>query len=87
MYQPDDRIHKNELGFLSLNGKRFVVNTRIGVPRNSVIEDFGGALRCWASRVWLDEEAAAFVRENADFNPGGNNFTWKKDFYLKVGGR
>ena len=84
--QPDDRIRRNELGVLSLNGKRYVISTRRGLPRNATVETFAGYLRCWACKKALDEEAAAFVRENADYNPDNNTFAWKKGFYLKIGG-
>jgi hypothetical protein len=63
--QPDPRIHKNDLASFTSNGKRFVVNGSPGVPRNACIEEVGGRLRCWASHVWLDDAAAAFVRANA----------------------
>lgn len=75
--QPDHRIHKYELGSFTMNGKRFVVNLRPGVPRNACIEEFrNGGLRCWASHNWLDDEAAEFVRANATFNQESNHFVW-----------
>lgn len=74
--QPDSRIRKYELGSFTLEGKKFVVNLRPGVPRNACIEEFDGGLRCWASHTWLDNDAAAFVRENSV--PTKNNaFVWK----------
>lgn len=75
--QPDNRIRASELGSLSLNGKRFVVNLRPGVPRNACIEEVNGLLRCWASHRWLDDEAAAFVRENS-VKTENNAFVWKE---------
>jgi hypothetical protein len=77
--QPDNRIHKHELGsFTPKPGKtRFVVNLRPGVPRNACVEEFReGALRCWASHTWLDETAAEYVRNNATFNVDQNSFVW-----------
>jgi len=79
--QPDDRIHVKNLGSFTPDGKgkRFVINLKQGVPRNACIEkDRDGVLRCWASHSWLDEEAAAYVRENATFNPEGNSFCWNE---------
>lgn len=76
--QPDNRIHKYELGAFTKNGKRFVVNLRPGVPYNAVIEEHdGGTLRCWASHRFLDEEAASFVKNNAT-KTDKNAFIWKK---------
>ena len=75
--QPDNRIHKHELGSFTLNGKRFVVNLKPGVPRNACIEEFrNGALRCWASYQWLDDEAAEYVSANATYNAENNHFVW-----------
>lgn len=74
--QPDERIKRHELGSFTLGGKKFVVNLRPGVPRNACIEEFRGALRCWASHTWLNDEAAAFVRENAVLTEQ-NAFVWK----------
>lgn len=77
--QPDNRVHKHELGSFTIHGKRFVVNLRPGVPRNACIEEFrNGGLRCWASHNWLDDRAAAFVRENAAFNAEQNHFVWNE---------
>ncbi len=77
--QPDSRIHKHELGLLNLDGQRFVVNLRRGVPFNSCVEKFrNGSLRCWASHNYLDDEAADFVRENSTFNPDTNSFVWNE---------
>lgn len=81
--QPDERINTEDLGVLIMNNKRFAVNTRRGQPFNAVIEDFGGALRCWASRIPLTDEAAAFVRKNATFQPEQNNFVWNRDIRLE----
>lgn len=76
--QPDNRIHRWELGSWTPTGgtKRFVVNLRRGVPYNACVETFrDGTLRCWASHSWLDDEAAAFVLANA--TPTGKNaFSW-----------
>jgi len=77
-FQPDNRIHRHELGSLIINGKNFVVNRRRGVPFNSVIELVNGHLRCWASHRPLDEEAAAYVRANADYMAENNSFIWKR---------
>lgn len=80
--QPDHRIHMRDLGVLDLNGKRFVINLRPGVPFNACIEEFKGSLRCWASHNWLDDEAAAFVRNNA--TPTDNNaFVWNEGVRVK----
>lgn len=81
--QPDTRIRKHELGSFTHNGKRFVVNLRPGVPRNACIEVFrNGALRCWASHTWLDDEAAQFVRDNSI--PTRNNaFVWNEGVKVK----
>ena len=77
--QPDQRIHKFELGSFTNNGKRFVVNLRPGVPRNACIERINeNSLRCWASHTFLDHKAAKFVEEHAVFNPERNHFTWKE---------
>jgi hypothetical protein len=76
--QPDNRIHRWELGSWTPVGgtKRFVVNLRRGVPYNACVETFrNGALRCWASHNWLDNEAAAFVRDNATQTDKGA-FVW-----------
>ncbi|MBD3426386.1 MAG: hypothetical protein GF409_04035 [Candidatus Omnitrophica bacterium] len=73
--QPDPRIKRDELGSFTMNGKRFVVNLRPGVPRNACIEEFRGDLRCWASHTWLTDEAAAFVRNNAT-QTENNAFVW-----------
>lgn len=80
--QPDNRIRKYELGSFTMNGKRFVVNLRPGVPRNACIEQFGDALRCWASHRWLDDEAADFVRENS-VQTENNAFVWKEGVRVK----
>lgn len=81
--QPDNRIHKHELGSFTCNGQRFVVNLRRGVPRNACVEEFRGKLRCWASRTWLDGQAARFVRQNAEFLEGNNAFVWKDGVSVK----
>ena len=76
--QPDNRIHRHELGFLKINGKSFVVNRRRGVPYNAVIEVSNGILRCWASHTPLDEEAAKHVQANAEYAKENNAFIWKQ---------
>lgn len=75
--QPDIRIHKRDLASFIIGGKRFVVNGRPGVPRNACVEEFDGALRCWASHQWLDDEAAAYVKAHATYLPENNAFAWK----------
>ena len=74
--QPDSRVHKNALASFTVAGTRFVVNGRPGVPRNACVEEFDGSLRCWASKAWLDDAAANFVRANATFRPENNCFVW-----------
>lgn len=74
--QPDNRLRVGDLGSFTINGRRFVVNLRPGVPRNACIEEFDGALRCWASHTWLTPDAADFVRANA-VPTDGNAFAWK----------
>lgn len=74
--QPDNRIGIRDLGHFFFNGKKYVVNRRPGVPRNACIEEFEGKLRCWASKIWLTDDAAKVVRENATFNEKQNHFTW-----------
>lgn len=74
--QPDDRIRRRDLAALFVDGKRFVVNGRPGVPRNACVEQFDGGLRCWASRQWLDDDAANYVRNNAKYLPDSNSFVW-----------
>ncbi len=79
--QPDNRIHKHELGSFTPGGvgRRFVVNLRQGVPRNACVEEFrDGTLRCWASHTWLDDDAADYVRDNASFDAEKNSFTWNE---------
>lgn len=76
-YQFNDRIRRHELGSFTVNGKRFVVNLRPGVPRNACIEESrNGSLRCWASHKLLDREAVQFIRENAVWTEN-NAFVWK----------
>jgi len=80
--QPDRRIRVRDLGSFTINGKRYVVNLRPGVPRNACIEEYDGGLRCWASRTWLDDEAAAFVRDNSE--PASHNkFIWNKGIRVR----
>ncbi|MFW9998092.1 MAG: hypothetical protein ACFFD4_38980 [Candidatus Odinarchaeota archaeon] len=59
------------------------MNLRRGVPRNACVEEFRGKLRCWASRTWLDGQAARFVRQNAEFLEGNNAFVWKDGVSVK----
>ena len=75
--QPDPRIRKENLGAFFIKGKRYVVNANPGVPRNACVEEFDGALRCWASHQWLDDSAADFIRQNATYLPDNNAFIWK----------
>lgn len=76
--QPDDRIHPDNLGMMILDGKRFVVNLRPGVPFNACIEQYDGSLRCWASHNWLDNRAAGVVDGHAT-QTEGNAFVWKEN--------
>lgn len=76
--QPDNRIGVWDLGYYIINGRRYVVNRRPGVPRNAVIEEVDGNLRCWASRIWLTDEAAQFVRQFATHEPNNNSFIWNQ---------
>lgn len=76
--QPDERIGVRDLGYFFFNGRKYVVNRRPGVPHNSCIEEFDGKLRCWASKVWLDDEAAQIVRERATYLPESNAFIWNR---------
>jgi hypothetical protein len=73
--QPDNRIHPENLGMVLINGKRFVVNLRPGVPFNACIEEFDGALRCWASQNWLDRRASTIVDGFAEKTESGA-FVW-----------
>jgi len=73
--QPDNRIHPDNLGMMFLNGKRFVINLRAGVPFNACIEEFQGSLRCWASYHWLDNRAAMVVDGNAT-KTEKDSFVW-----------
>jgi hypothetical protein len=70
-------IEIRDLGYLYLEGKRFVVNTRPGLPRNACVEEEGGQLRCWASRSPLTAEAESFVRDNAS-PTGHGTFVWNE---------
>jgi len=84
--QPDERIHKFELGSFTCNEKRFVVNLRQGVTRSACIEEFRGKLRCWESHDWLDSKAADYVRANATHgvaDGGLNHFVWNDDVKVK----
>ncbi len=76
--QPDNRIHPENLGMMFLNGKRFVINLRPGVPFNACIEEFQDSLRCWASHHWLDNRAAGVIEGYAALSEGGS-FTWNDD--------
>lgn len=76
--QPDSRIHSGNLGMVILNGKRFVINLRPGLPFNACIEEIDGALRCWASHRWLDSRAAMIVDGYATKTDGGS-FVWNDD--------
>ncbi len=76
--QPDNRIHPENLGMMFLNGKRFVINLRPGVPFNACIEEFDGSLRCWASHNWLDQRAATVVDGYATPGESGS-FLWNDD--------
>ena len=76
--QTDERIGVEDLGYAFFNNKKYVVNRRPGVPRNALIEEFDGQLRCWASKVWLTEEAAKIVRTNATYQPDNNSFIWNR---------
>lgn len=76
--QPDNRIRLGDLGMMILNGKRFVVNLRPGVPFNACIEEFDGNLRCWASHEWLDTRAAMIVDRLATKTKTGT-FVWNDD--------
>ncbi len=80
--QPDGRIHKFELGSFTCGGRRFVVNLRRGVPRNACVEQFRGKLRCWASRTWLDDHAARYVRANST-TTDNNAFVWNEGVEVK----
>jgi hypothetical protein len=79
--QPDNRIKRENLGVAIMSGKRFVVNTRPGVPFNACIEEAGGSLRCWASHRWLDDRAALAVVEHATKTETGA-FLWNKGVKL-----
>ena len=76
--QPDNRVHPENLGMMILNGKRFVINLRPGVPFNACIEEFKDSLRCWASYNWLDNRAAMIVDGYATKTETGA-FTWNED--------
>ena len=76
--QPDNRVHPENLGMMVLNGQRFVINLRPGVPFNACIEEFDGALRCWASHNWLDNRAAMVVDGYATKTDTGA-FVWNDD--------
>jgi hypothetical protein len=73
--QPDERVNPTNLGMMTLNGNRFVINLRPGVPWNACVEEFRNKLRCWASHAWLDQEAADVVDEYATKTENGN-FVW-----------
>jgi hypothetical protein len=73
--QPDNRVHPENLGMMILNGKRFVVNLRPGVPFNACIEEYDGFLRCWASQNPLDQRAAIIMEGYATKTDGGA-FVW-----------
>ena len=85
--QPDPRIRIEDLGVFSLGGRRFVLHDRRGCPRNAVVEQFQGTLRCWACHTPLNQEAAEYVRGNAHpkDEPQGEKdydaFVWNDDFY------
>ena len=79
--QPDDRIHPENLGMVAMNGKRFVINLRYGVPFNACIEEFDGSLRCWASYNWLDRRAAMLVDGCATKTNSGA-FVWNDNIRL-----
>ena len=76
--QPDNRIHFENLGMVTLGGKRFVVNLGPGVPFNACIENFKGSLRCWASHRWLDSRAADLVDHFAT-ETDGNAYIWRDE--------
>ena len=77
--QPDNRIHPGNLGMMILNGRRFVINLRPGVPINACIEeDRNGSLHCWASHKWLDNRAATIVDGHATKTETGA-FTWNDE--------
>ena len=59
--QPDNRISTHDLGYLELNGKRYVIHDKPGCPRNACIERFDGYLRCWACHTVLTDKAAEYV--------------------------
>lgn len=76
--QPDDRIRPENLGMVTLNGKRFVINLCLGVPFNACIEEFRGFLRCWASYNWLNRSAASLVDGHAT-QTGTGAFVWNNN--------
>ena len=76
--QPDRRIQPRDLGMMALNGQRFVINLRPGVPFNACIEEFDGSLRCWASYKQLTQEAADLVARHATQTKSGA-FLWNDD--------
>jgi len=76
--QPDNRVHPENLGMMILNGQRFVINLRPGVPFNACVEEFDGSLRCWASHNWLDNRAAIVVDGYANKTESGA-FIWKDE--------
>jgi len=61
-----------------LNGQRFVINLRPGVPFNACIEEVDGCLRCWASYHPLTPEAADMVARHATQTETGA-FTWNDE--------
>ena len=87
MFQPDYRIRTRDLGVITLRNnevvKRFVTHDRVGCPRNAVVEQFNGFLRCWACRTPLNEEAAEYVRRHAHTQGpnDGDGFMWNDGFY------
>ena len=80
--QPDNRIKRENLGVAIMSGKRFVVNTRPGVPFNACVEEDAGVLRCWASHRWLDDDASEVVEKHATKTETGA-FLW--DDKVKLG--
>jgi len=85
--QPDFRIRLGDLGIFILGGRRYVTHDQRGCPRNAVVENYQGNLRCWACHMPLNEEAAQYVRKNAhpkDEPKGEKNydaFVWNDNFY------